>query len=119
VADKRFCDSIKAKRRLAEQILQATNGAAQKQSGRRVTAAQTKIKRNEQRQVQNCNSRELKPEKSLKEKSEQHGKENCSAPEFVNFNVSFAAAQVKGIVHRGFSCVLVEVSCACLPVVDF
>src|SRR5205809_4173597 len=89
IADHGFCDSKKAQWSLAQTVLQQADESAKQQSAGGVSAAQPKMNRDEQRQVQNVGRRDVHRQKRLQYQRKNHAEQNRSARTLMDFNVRF------------------------------
>src|ERR1051325_4831066 len=114
-----FRNSEESERCFAQAVLQETNHHAQKQSGRRIAAAQAEINGKQKRQIYNRDFGQVDGQKCLSNQRENCSEENRSAAELVHFDVSLAAAQIESVVHCGFSLFFVAGPCTRFPGADF
>src|SRR6266403_2321953 len=103
IADHGLCDSEKAEWSLTQTVLQQADESAEQQSAGGIAAAQPKINRDEQRQIQNVGLRDVHRQKRLQDQRKNHAEQNRPAVKFVDFYVRFADPQIESVVHGCFS----------------
>ena len=92
ITDDCFRDSVHADGIVvAECILQNSDGASEKHAGDRISAAYTKINRDQKRQVNQFGPAAVFVKESLKDKRQQSDAENRAAVKFVDLDIGVRA----------------------------
>mgnify|MGYP001592477770 CR=1 FL=1 len=84
--DQRLGDAEQSDRRVAQAVLEQTDDHAQQQAGGRVPAAQPKVERDQQRQIEQSHPGQLPRQERLKEQRQRGGANDRPAVKLVNFD---------------------------------
>src|SRR5882724_10756269 len=95
IFSERYCWSAKA-------VLHDPNGCAKQQSGGRIAPAQAEINSGEQRKIQDFEPGKINRKNTLQHQRKDRNSDHSAGEKFVDFDVRFATAEFKGVVH-GFS----------------